>query len=120
MVLGKAVAWLTALDWRSGFGGGAAIADEQLFDEFQRVFELDGAGRERVSRFMNQWRDAVARTDRRADLVGELYELLPTSGSLCQTGQTFSRRFLIVKTRVASKPRVCPAPPMIDRRSLMS
>ncbi len=76
VVLGKAVAWLTALDWRSGFGGGAPIGDEQLFDEFQRVFELDGAGRERVSRFMDQWRDAVARTDRRADLVGELYELL--------------------------------------------
>ncbi len=48
------------------------------------------------------------------------HDQLPTSGSLCQTGQTFSRRFLIVKTRVASKPRVCPAPPMIDRRSLMS
>jgi DNA helicase II / ATP-dependent DNA helicase PcrA len=75
-VLGKAIVWLTGLDWRAGFGGGAPVSDEHQLDEFQRIFQLDGRGRRRVSRFMRQWREAVPRKDRSADLVGELYELL--------------------------------------------
>jgi DNA helicase-2/ATP-dependent DNA helicase PcrA len=76
LVLGRAVAWLTDLDWRSGFGQGAPVADDALLDEFQAVFELDGAGRRRTAAFLRQWKDAVPKSKRRADLVGELYELL--------------------------------------------
>jgi DNA helicase-2/ATP-dependent DNA helicase PcrA len=76
LVLGRSIAWLTGLDWRSGFGQGAPVADDALIGEFERVFGLDAAGRRRAAAFLLQWRDVVPRTDRRADLVGELYELL--------------------------------------------
>jgi DNA helicase-2/ATP-dependent DNA helicase PcrA len=79
-VLGRAVAWLTGLDWRAGFGQGEPVVDDALFDEFQQVFELEGAGRRRAATFLRQWRDAVPATTRRADLVGELYELLAELG----------------------------------------
>lgn len=75
-VLGKAVVWLTGLDWRSGFARGAPVTDDSLLDDFQRVFQLDAAGRTRLARFLRQWKTVVSRTDRRADLVGEFYELL--------------------------------------------
>ncbi|MGD0876277.1 MAG: ATP-dependent DNA helicase [Acidimicrobiales bacterium] len=75
-VLGRAVAWLTGLDWKSGFGQSEPIAEGQLLDEFQAVFQLDGSGRARVADFLHEWRSMITRNDRRADLVGELYELL--------------------------------------------
>lgn len=75
-VLGKAIVWLTGLDWRSGFARGAPVTDDSLIDDFQRVFQLDRPGRTRVGRFLRQWKTVVPRTDRRADLVGEFYELL--------------------------------------------
>ena len=75
-VLGKAVVWLTGLDWRSGFARGTPVTDDSLLDDFQRVFELPTAGRTRLGRFLAQWKSVVSRTDRRADLVGEFYELL--------------------------------------------
>jgi DNA helicase-2/ATP-dependent DNA helicase PcrA len=76
LVLGRAVAWLTGLDWRSGFGQGAPVTDEALLDEFEHAFELTRAGRTRTAGFLHQWKEAVPKTDRTADLVGELYELL--------------------------------------------
>lgn len=76
LVLGRAVAWLTDLDWRSGFGHGAPVTDAALLDEFQAAFDLDPAGRRRTASFLNQWKEAVPKQSRRADLVGELYELL--------------------------------------------
>ena len=75
-VLGRSIAWLTGLDWRAGFGQAVPVVDEALFDEFHQVFDLDDAGRRRAAAFLRQWRDAVPQTHRRADLVGELYELL--------------------------------------------
>ena len=75
-VLGKAIVWLTGLDWRSGFARGAPVTDDSLLDDFELAFQLDGAGRNRLGRFLSQWKAVVPRTDRRADLVGEFYELL--------------------------------------------
>jgi DNA helicase-2/ATP-dependent DNA helicase PcrA len=75
-VLGKAIVWLTGLDWRMGFARGTPVTDNSLLDDFQRVFQLDAAGRNRLGRFLRQWKTVVPRNDRRADLVGELYELL--------------------------------------------
>src|SRR5207253_7458958 len=40
------------------------------------VFSLDGTGRKRLQQALRDWKAAVPRTDRNADLVGELYELL--------------------------------------------
>jgi len=76
VVLGRTIAWLTNLDWRAGFGQGSPIGDEALFGEYQDVFELSLAQRTRVGRLLRQWREAVPREDRTADLVGEFYELL--------------------------------------------
>lgn len=75
-VLGKAIVWLTGLDWRSGFARGAPVTDDSLLDDFELAFQLDTAGRTRLGRFLRQWKAVVPRTDRRADLVGEFYELL--------------------------------------------
>lgn len=75
-VLGKAVVWLTGIDWRSGFARGTPVTDNSLLDDFERVFQLHPAGRTRLGRFLHQWKTVVPRTDRRADLVGEFYELL--------------------------------------------
>lgn len=44
--------------------------------DFQHLFELSDARRNRIARFLRQWKSAVPRTDRTADLVDELYELL--------------------------------------------
>src|SRR6266542_479430 len=74
-VLGRTFAWITGVDWRPVRGPGAAVDENDLLDEYQAVFYLDGPGRNRLRRFLHQWRDAVPRKDRTADLVGELYEL---------------------------------------------
>lgn len=76
IVLGKAIAWLTGLDWRTGFDRATPVTDDDLLAEFEQVFELERTRKVGVRRFLRQWRDVVPRTDRRADLVGEFYELL--------------------------------------------
>jgi DNA helicase-2/ATP-dependent DNA helicase PcrA len=75
-VLGRTFAWMTGVDWRPARGPGAVVDEYDLLDEYQAVFDLDGPARNRLRRFLHQWRDAVPRKDRTADLVGELYELL--------------------------------------------
>jgi DNA helicase-2/ATP-dependent DNA helicase PcrA len=57
--------------------GPAAPVDETvLLEEYRLAFDLDDAGVNRVRRFLREWRDAVPRKTRSADLVGELYDLL--------------------------------------------
>jgi DNA helicase-2/ATP-dependent DNA helicase PcrA len=41
-----------------------------------RAFNLSRADRARVARVLHEWKSAVARTDRTANLVGEMYDLL--------------------------------------------
>jgi DNA helicase II / ATP-dependent DNA helicase PcrA len=76
VLLGRTIVWLTGLDWRTGWGPGQAVGDEALLDEYEHVFQLDRRDRARIGAFLRQWRDAVPRTGRSADLVGELYQLL--------------------------------------------
>lgn len=76
VVLGHTITWLTDTEWRDPYGPSQAISDDNLLDEYQRVFELPDPGRNRLARFLRQWKTAVPRTDRTADLVGELYDLL--------------------------------------------
>jgi DNA helicase-2/ATP-dependent DNA helicase PcrA len=52
------------------------VDENDLLDEYQAAFNLDSPARNRLGRLLHQWRDAVPRKDRTADLVGELYELL--------------------------------------------
>lgn len=76
MTLGRTVAWLTDTEWRDRYGPPRQIKEESLLDEYQRVFRLSDPHRNRIRRFLGDWKTAVPREDRPADLVGELYELL--------------------------------------------
>jgi DNA helicase-2/ATP-dependent DNA helicase PcrA len=76
VVLGRTFAWLSDIEWRERFGPSLVIADQQLFGEYQRVFELPDGTRSRVVRFLRDWKAAVPRTNRRANLMAEFYELL--------------------------------------------
>ncbi len=76
LVLGHTVAWLTDIDWREPHGPGQPVTDEALLGEYQRVFALSDAARNRLARFLRSWKEAVPKEDRTADLVGELYHLL--------------------------------------------
>jgi ATP-dependent DNA helicase UvrD/PcrA len=76
VVLGHTITWLTDTEWRDHYGPSRAISDDDLLDEYQQVFELPDPGRNRLARFLRQWKTAVPRSDRTADLVGELYDLL--------------------------------------------
>ena len=75
-VLGRMFAWLADIEWREPYQWGAAVGDDQLFDEFQDVFGLDQSARNRLARFLREWKAAVPGTKRTANLVGELYDLL--------------------------------------------
>jgi len=76
IVLGKAVAWLTDIDWRRGFGPSAPVTDAALVAEFKSVFRLDRSRMDATVRFLRQWKTDVPKTSRTANLVGELYQLL--------------------------------------------
>jgi DNA helicase-2/ATP-dependent DNA helicase PcrA len=80
IVLGRTLVWLTNLDWRVTYGQGAPVPDEDLLDEFASVFGLDAPGRGRIRKLLRQWKEVVPKTNRTADLVGELYELLDEIG----------------------------------------
>ncbi|MDQ2726816.1 MAG: ATP-dependent helicase [Actinomycetota bacterium] len=74
--LGRTFAWMSGIDWRPVRGPGAAVDEGDLVGEYRAAFDLDDPASNRVRRFLHEWRDAVPRKDRTADLVGELYELL--------------------------------------------
>ena len=75
-VLGRTYAWLAGTDWRGPFGPPEAVSEASLLDEYERVFVLKKAQRAYLRRTLAAWRQVVARNDRVANLVGELYELL--------------------------------------------
>jgi DNA helicase-2/ATP-dependent DNA helicase PcrA len=76
VVLGKTFAWLSEIEWRDRYGPGREITEAGLIAEYGRVFELDRPAQNGLRRFLRQWQAAVPRSDRTADLVGELYALL--------------------------------------------
>lgn len=77
-VLGRTFAWMSDIEWRGAWGPSEVVTEDNLLGEYQAVFDLDGAARNRLRRFLREWRDAVPGNQRSADLVGELYELLAT------------------------------------------
>ena len=76
ILLGQTITWLSDVEWRDRYGPGRKIAESDLLAEYARVFDLDQPAQNRLRRFLRQWKAAVPRTDRTADLVGELYGLL--------------------------------------------
>lgn len=75
-VLGRTTAWLSDVDWREPYQRGNPVTERDLLGEFQAAFSLGDPARNRLRRVLLDWKAAVPRTDRTADLVGELYELL--------------------------------------------
>ncbi|MFN8031874.1 MAG: ATP-dependent DNA helicase [Mycobacterium sp.] len=81
IVFGKAVAWLTDLDWRHNhFDHGVSVTDKQLFDEFAEVFDLDRLQKAAVMKRLRRWKADAPKTGRTADLVGEFYGILNDLG----------------------------------------
>ena len=76
IALGHTFAWLTDFEWRDRYGPPEKITDAGLFGEYQRVFELPDPTRNRVVRFLREWKAVVPRTNRRANLMAEFYDLL--------------------------------------------
>jgi DNA helicase-2/ATP-dependent DNA helicase PcrA len=75
-ILGKTMAWLSDVEWREQYQRGNLLTERDILNEYQAVFSLDGPARNRLRRALLEWKTAVPRSDRTADLVGELYELL--------------------------------------------
>jgi len=75
-LLGKTICWLVGFEWREQYQPGQVVEEKALLDEYVRLFELDGAGRGRIRRFLVDWKAAVPSEQRTANLVGELYDLL--------------------------------------------
>ena len=76
VLLGQTLTWLSDVEWRDRYGPGRRITEAVLLAEYGRIFDLDQPARNRLRRFLRQWKAAVPRSDRTADLVGELYALL--------------------------------------------
>jgi len=76
VVIGHTIAWLSGIEWRDRYGPARQLAEPALLAEYSRVFDLDEPAQNRLRRFLRQWKVAVPRTDRVADLVGEMYALL--------------------------------------------
>jgi DNA helicase-2/ATP-dependent DNA helicase PcrA len=76
VLLGHTVSWLAEIEWRDRYGPGRSITEDVLVADYQRVFHLSGAQRVRLIRFLREWKEFVPRTNRTANLVGELYDLL--------------------------------------------
>lgn len=75
-LLGQTMAWLSDVEWREPYQRGVRLAESDVLDGYQAVFSLDGTSRKRIRQALRDWKAAVPRADRNADLVGELYELL--------------------------------------------
>jgi DNA helicase II / ATP-dependent DNA helicase PcrA len=75
-LLGQTMAWLSDVEWREPYQRGVRLTERDILDGYQSVFSLDGTGRKRLQQAVRDWKTAAPRTDRNADLVGELYELL--------------------------------------------
>jgi DNA helicase-2/ATP-dependent DNA helicase PcrA len=75
-VLGRAVCWLTGVEWADGPGPRIAVQEDDLLDEFARAFVLDQRGRRDVRDLLRQWQIVANAGKRPADLISDLYQLL--------------------------------------------
>jgi DNA helicase-2/ATP-dependent DNA helicase PcrA len=78
--LGKTFAWLTGVEWREPYERGREVSENDLLDEYLRVFRLEKSARVPLRTFLREWKKYVPKSDRTADLVGELYALLEALG----------------------------------------
>ena len=76
IALGHTFAWLCDVEWRDRYGPGRKVTEDALLDEYQRVFDVPASSRTKLARFLSGWKATVPRTDRRANLMAEFYDLL--------------------------------------------
>jgi DNA helicase-2/ATP-dependent DNA helicase PcrA len=76
VLLGQTFAWLSDIEWRDRYGPARQITDSGLLHEYRAVFELPDGITNRVARFLREWKAVVPQTNRPANLMAELYELL--------------------------------------------
>jgi hypothetical protein len=62
------------------YGPGRAVTEAGLLADYRRIFELDARVERRLRQYLTEWKSYVPRTDRTANLVGELYGLLDELG----------------------------------------
>ncbi len=86
VVLGQTIAWLSDIEWREGFGPSSqTITETGLLAEYrERLPARSGRSATACAACFASGRRPSRCTDRTADLVGELYELLRRSE--CGTG----------------------------------
>ena len=78
--LGQLFCLLGEVEWAAHWGQRKTIDRESLEKEFANVFELDAARRRAFSGWLTDLQAKVPSSDRTADLVGEVYELLEILG----------------------------------------
>ena len=77
VLLGKAFCWLRDVEWRMGRGvAPVTVTDEALLTDFCDLFALSVRQRKALWKHLEEWKAATSKTDRRANLVGEYYQLL--------------------------------------------
>lgn len=80
VLLGTTFGWLADFQWRDQYGPGTTVTELDLLADYTRIFGLDPRARRRLQGFLTEWKSYVPRTDRTANLVGELYGLLDELG----------------------------------------
>lgn len=80
IALGKCIAWLSDVNWKDGRGFGVPVSDADVLSTLRDAFGLDAEASARAQRHLGAWKKSVPETDRVADLVGELYDLLHLLG----------------------------------------
>ena len=76
VVLGHTFAWLSDIEWRDRYGPAGRSPRRRCSTSTSGSSSLSDAAREPAGRFLRQWKAAVPKTDRPANLIGEFYELL--------------------------------------------
>lgn len=76
VTLGHTVCWLAGAEWRDRYGPPRQVTIESLLGEYARVFSLNDPKLRVLRKFLEEWQSAVPRSDRQANLVGEMYALL--------------------------------------------
>lgn len=75
VLLGQTVCWLADIEWRSGYGNGHPVTEDDLLDGYQALFGVDGPRVGAVRTFLRGWRQHANQDKKPSDLVGEFYEL---------------------------------------------
>lgn len=74
--IGRMYTWLADVEWRDPYSKSRAVGDNELLIELCERFEVPAGRRRQLALFLRDWKSAVPKETRTADLVGELYELL--------------------------------------------